>query len=81
MDAVVKVQLTPDRTKSAQQCVAALRDGFATDPEFEQLLQETYARKVAAGELPYGVTPLSRVNMEFAFDAGGMIRSAMNEMR
>ena len=79
MDAVVKVQLTPNRTKSAQECVALLRDGFANDPEFERLLQETYARKVAAKELVEGVTPFSRVNLEFAFDSGGMIRSAMNE--
>jgi multidrug efflux pump subunit AcrB len=79
MDAVVKVQLTPEREKSAQEYVALLRDGFATDPEFERLLHEVYQRKVAAKELPEGVTPLSRVNLEFAFDAGGMIRSAMNE--
>ncbi|MDY3554707.1 efflux RND transporter permease subunit [Gemmata sp. JC717] len=79
MDAVVKVQLKPDRVKSAQQCVAALRGGFATDPEFERLLQETYTRKTAAQELPDGVAPFSRVNLEFAFDSGGLIRSAMNE--
>jgi multidrug efflux pump subunit AcrB len=79
MDAVVKVQLTPHRTRSAQECVALLRGGFANDPEFETLLAETYRQKVAARELPEGVAPFSRVNLEFAFDAGGMIRSAMNE--
>ena len=79
MDAVVKVQLTPERTKSAQECLALLRDGFANDPEFERLLHEVYARKVAAKELNEGVSPFTRVNLEFAFDAGGMIRSAMNE--
>lgn len=79
MDAVLKVQLKADRVKSAQECVAELRAGFASDPEFERLLQETYARKVAAKELADGVTPFSRVNLEFAFDSGGLIRSAMNE--
>jgi multidrug efflux pump subunit AcrB len=53
MDAVVKIQLTSDRRKSAQQYVAELRDGFSRRPEFNDL--------------------------EFAFDAGGMVRSAMNE--
>ncbi|AMV24839.1 Multidrug resistance protein MdtC [Gemmata sp. SH-PL17] len=79
MDAVVKVQLTSERSKSAQEHVTALRAGFATDPEFERLLQETYERKIAAQELNAGVTPFSRGNLEFAFDSGGMIRSAMNE--
>lgn len=79
MDAVVKVQLTPERAKSAQEYVAILRDGFANDPEFDRLLQETYERKIAAKELLDGVAPFSRVNLEFAFDSGGMIRSAMNE--
>lgn len=53
MDAVVKVQLRPDRARSAQAHVDALRRGFAADPGFADL--------------------------EFAFDAGGMVRSAMNE--
>ena len=53
MDAVVKVQLKPERHKSALQYVQMLRDGFAADREFADL--------------------------EFAFDAGGMIRGAMNE--
>jgi multidrug efflux pump subunit AcrB len=53
MDAVVKVQLKSDRSKSAQQHVDILRKGFANDPRFSDL--------------------------EFAFDAGGMIRAAMNE--
>ncbi len=53
MDAVLKVQLKPDRSRSAQEYVDILRRGFAADPRFSQV--------------------------EFAFDAGGMIRSAMNE--
>lgn len=53
MDSVVKVQLKPERSRSAQQCVDILRKGFAGDPQFADL--------------------------EFAFDAGGMVRSAMNE--
>jgi multidrug efflux pump subunit AcrB len=53
MDAVVKVQLIPERHRSAQDYVQMLREGFAHDAEFAEL--------------------------EFAFDAGGMIRGAMNE--
>ncbi|WP_020471770.1 efflux RND transporter permease subunit [Zavarzinella formosa] len=79
MDAVVKIQLTPGRSRSAQQYVAMLRQGFESDPDFEGLLAEVYERKTNAGELPVGVDAFSRMNMEFAFDSGGMIRSAMNE--
>ena len=79
MDAVVKVQLIPHRVRSAQECVALLRAGVATDPEFGRVLDETYRRKVDAHELPAGVTPFARDRLEFAFDAGGLIRSAMNE--
>ena len=53
MDAVVKIQLTAERKKSAQEYVAELRQGFAGKSQFSDL--------------------------EFAFDAGGMVRSAMNE--
>ncbi len=53
MDAVVKVQLEPERKHSAQEYVDILRRGFSKAPEFASL--------------------------EFAFDAGGMIRGAMNE--
>ena len=53
MDSVVKVQLKSERSRSAQECVHLLRQGFAADPQFSDL--------------------------EFAFDAGGMVRSAMNE--
>jgi multidrug efflux pump subunit AcrB len=53
MDTVVKVQLKPERSRSAQECVQLLRQGFAADQQFADL--------------------------EFAFDAGGMVRSAMNE--
>ncbi len=55
MDAVVKIQLSDERTKSAQEYVHILRTGFANNPDFADL--------------------------EFAFDAGGMVRSAMNEGR
>jgi multidrug efflux pump subunit AcrB len=53
MDAVLKIQLKPDRTKSAQEYVQLLRTGFAAEGGFADL--------------------------EFSFDAGGMIRSALNE--
>jgi multidrug efflux pump subunit AcrB len=53
MDAVLKVQLKADRSRSAQEYVGILRRGLTSDPRFSQV--------------------------EFAFDAGGMIRSAMNE--
>src|SRR5262249_52382636 len=53
MDAIVRVQLTAERSRSSQQYVALLRDGLAKDPRFADL--------------------------EFAFDAGGMIHAAMNE--
>ena len=79
MDAVVKVQLKPERHRSAQQAVALLRQGFQEDPAFEKLLTEAYARKVANQEIPASVEAFNRFNMEFSFDAGGLIRSAMNE--
>jgi multidrug efflux pump subunit AcrB len=53
MDAVLKVQLKPERSKSAQEYVDLLRKGCAGERRFSDL--------------------------EFAFDAGGMVRSAMNE--
>jgi multidrug efflux pump subunit AcrB len=53
MDAIIKVQLQEHRTKSAQEYVRLLRNGFAKDDRFAQL--------------------------EFSFDAGGMVRSALNE--
>jgi multidrug efflux pump subunit AcrB len=55
MDAVVKIQLSEERSKSAQEYVHILRKAFARDTSFGDL--------------------------EFAFDAGGMVRSAMNEGR
>jgi multidrug efflux pump subunit AcrB len=55
MDAVVKIQLSAERSKSAQEYVHILRTAFARDTNFSDL--------------------------EFAFDAGGMVRSAMNEGR
>ncbi len=79
MDAVVKVQLTHERKRSAQESVSMLRQGFQEDTAFEKLLAESYARKMDAREIPKSISPFSRLNMEFAFDAGGLIRSAMNE--
>jgi multidrug efflux pump subunit AcrB len=55
MDAVVRVQLKPERDKSAQEYVHLLRQAFLSSPDPD----------------------VSR--LEYAFDAGGMIRSAMNE--
>ncbi len=85
MDAVVKVQLIPDRNRSAQECVALLRHGFVADPEFERILHEVYERRMHAPKPEERLTPdtppFTRNNLEFAFDAGGMIRSAMNEGR
>ncbi|OWK43360.1 efflux RND transporter permease subunit [Fimbriiglobus ruber] len=86
MDAVLKVQLIPERSRSAQECVAMLRKGFAEDNEFEQILQEVYTRRMTSStkqdeKLTPDTPPFTRANLEFAFDAGGMIRSAMNEGR
>jgi multidrug efflux pump subunit AcrB len=53
MDAVIKVQLTEQRTRSAQEYVNTLRKGIEADPRFR--------------------------DMDFGFDAGGLIRGAMNE--
>ncbi|MDR3639135.1 MAG: efflux RND transporter permease subunit [Isosphaeraceae bacterium] len=53
MDAIVRVQLTAERSRSSQQYVEIVRTGLAKDPRFADL--------------------------EFAFDAGGMIHAAMNE--
>jgi multidrug efflux pump subunit AcrB len=55
MDSIIKVQLKPDRTKSAQQYVSLLRKALSVNPD----------RDIS--------------EFEYAFDAGGMIRSAMNE--
>jgi multidrug efflux pump subunit AcrB len=53
MDAVIKVQLKPERSRSAQEYVHLIRVGVAKDPRFKSL--------------------------DFAFDAGGLVRGAMNE--
>lgn len=53
MDAIVRVQLTADRSRSSQRYVEILRGAPAKEPRFADL--------------------------EFGFDAGGMIHSAMNE--
>lgn len=53
MDAVVKVQLVPDRRLSAQQHIERVRDGMRQNSQL--------------------------AGLEVAFDAGGMIRGAMNE--
>jgi multidrug efflux pump subunit AcrB len=79
MDAVFHVQLIEDRQLSAQQQVSRLRGGFANDPEFEKELKEVYARRAKEYSF-YAATPeFTRTNVEFAFDSGGLIRSAMNE--
>jgi multidrug efflux pump subunit AcrB len=82
MDAVLHVQLTPDRSWSAQEHVSRLRAGFRSDADFAQELNEVYARRRADTiNYPFyaAVSPFSRSNLEFAFDSGGLIRSAMNE--
>jgi multidrug efflux pump subunit AcrB len=85
MDALVKVQLKPDRVRSAQESVDLLRHGFTSDPRFEEVLRLAYreglAEKDPADRLPADTPPFTRDRLEFAFDAGGMIRSAMNEGR
>jgi multidrug efflux pump subunit AcrB len=55
MDSVIKVQLKPERSKSAQQYVSLLRKALTTSTDHDIR------------------------SFEYAFDAGGMIRSAMNE--
>ncbi len=79
MDAVVKVQLKAERSKSAQEYVVLLRQGLTVGDEFPKRLVEVERRKRAAGDFPPGTPTFSRQSMEVAFDAGGMIRSAMNE--
>lgn len=82
MDAILHVQLTADRQHSAQTHVTRLRNGFASDPEFDKELKAAYDRRRAdTKNYPYfAATPeFSRTNVEFAFDSGGLIRSAMNE--
>ncbi|MHC5542706.1 efflux RND transporter permease subunit, partial [Singulisphaera rosea] len=53
MDSVLKIQLTPDRTKSAQEYVAILREKIIKGHQFD--------------------------DMDFSFDTGGLIKSALNE--
>lgn len=53
MDAVVRIQLAAERSRSSQEYVEIVRNGLAKEPRFGDL--------------------------EFAFDAGGMIHAAMNE--
>src|SRR6185437_11507644 len=92
MDTVLKVQLIPDRARSAQEAVELLRREFQSDPEFQTILNEVYHRRLHAAKPLEGSSepderitadtpPFARNNIEFAFDAGGMIRSAMNEGR
>jgi multidrug efflux pump subunit AcrB len=64
MDAVVKVQLKGERRHSAQEYVELLRKGFQDPTRFDD---------------PDFTDPDEFKSLEFAFDAGGMIRSAMNE--
>jgi multidrug efflux pump subunit AcrB len=53
MDALIKVQLTPERSATAQEYVERIRKGLLADSSFSDL--------------------------EFSYDAGGMVRGAMNE--
>lgn len=53
MDAVLKVQLFPERKLSTQDYIRILRKGLSEDPRFQKL--------------------------EFSFDAGGLVRGALNE--
>jgi multidrug efflux pump subunit AcrB len=53
MDAVIKVQLSPERSRSAQEYVHMIRLAVLKDPRFK--------------------------NLDFGFDAGGLVRGAMNE--
>jgi multidrug efflux pump subunit AcrB len=53
MDAVIKVQLSHHRSKTAQEYMRILRERLTQEPKFDSL--------------------------EFAFDAGGMVRGALNE--
>ena len=84
MDAVIKVQLKHDREHSAQEAVDVLRRGFVNDPEFQKTLNDVYDRrmyhpKTKEEKLTPDTPQFLHENLEFAFDAGGMIRSAMNE--
>jgi multidrug efflux pump subunit AcrB len=74
MDAVVKVQLKPERSRSAQECVDLLRRGFQSDEFRNRTTKPDTKFEVLTGEQAVDCRDL-----EFAFDAGGMIRSAMNE--
>ena len=53
MDAVIKVQLKPERRRTSQEYIRLLRKGFARNRDLAEL--------------------------EFSFDAGGLIRGALNE--
>src|SRR6185437_4975811 len=86
MDTVMKVQLTANRKLSAQDAVHVLRRGVVEDPDFQQLLNDVYQRRMRKPRtederLTPDTPAFSRTNLEFSFDAGGMIRSAMNEGR
>ena len=78
----LKVQLNPgaeaSRLKNAWPCCET---GSPTDRRVREVAPPRHiVSKVASKELPDGVAAvLSRAITEFAFDSGGMIRSAMNE--
>ncbi|HSQ56975.1 MAG TPA: efflux RND transporter permease subunit, partial [Gemmata sp.] len=78
-------QLKTERTRTAQESVDLLRHGFAEDPRFEEILTQTYREALKDphddDRIPPDTPPFNRHRLEFAFDAGGMIRSAMNEGR
>jgi multidrug efflux pump subunit AcrB len=68
MDAVVKVQMKENRRHSAQEAVQTLRDAFA---------DIKYRHTAIFADPKHPRVDISDV--EFSFDAGGMIRGAMNE--
>jgi multidrug efflux pump subunit AcrB len=84
MDAVIKVQLHAERSKSAQEYAAILREVFALSADDLRARIEADPEKYSHS-IEYLKGPQESEyrfsNLEFAFDTGGMIRSAMNEGR
>lgn len=84
MDAVVKVQLKAERARSAQEYAHALRRLYAKPTaDLHRLIRANpnrYPHALAALNESGGAEP-NFSSLEFAFDTGGMIRSAMNEGR
>jgi multidrug efflux pump subunit AcrB len=84
MDAVVKVQLQGERSKSAQEYADELRQLFALSPADLRREVEANPEKYPTALEDIRQTHQAEPdfsNLEFAFDTGGLIRSAMNEGR